>query len=269
MEREEEARRSEFTAQDDEVTQTTDYTRDYGNAVRANLTEWARGTSQSHAAGAAVGAGGVIPNTPVVIGGGVAGGSAYSGSTQDGGRQVSSTEQQNLRDAIRQHANSLRQLNSTVVTETSQRETTEAVSEIIANPNFCHSLTVLYYDILRHLQVDTELAGVSECLFVPFAITPFMAVAEKPTGSRAFLDMPGYLDVARVIRHRDALERALLDRKLAWVFPYLSDYASRFSTSSIPAGRRMDQDVVSLRGTLDIEIEVASPLKGDEDFRGL
>ena len=31
----------------------------------------------------------------------------------------------------------------------------------------------------------------------------------------------------------------------------------------------MDQDVVSLRGTLDIEIEVASPLKGDEDFRGL
>ncbi|MGD8992687.1 MAG: hypothetical protein PVI00_14625, partial [Desulfobacterales bacterium] len=259
FERSERARRREITTVDDEVTQSTEYTRDYTNAVRAGLREWAHGASESAAAGAGVGAGGLVGNA--VVGGGAAAGGAVSASQQEGARNTAAAEEQNLRDAIRQHGEALRQLESTVITETDQRETAEGVSEVIANPNYCHALTVVYYDILRHLRVDTELSGVSECLFVPFTITPFAQLQEQ--------QFPGRFDVRRIIRHRDAIKIALRDRTLAWVFPYLEDYTNFFMGSSVPAGRRMDQKVVSLRGSIDIRISVASPLKGDEDARAM
>ena len=259
FERAEMSRREEITTVDDEVSQATDYTRDYTNAVRTGLREWAHGASESAAAGAGVGAGGLVGNA--VIGGGAAAGGAVSASQQEGGRSAAATEEQNLRDAIRQHGESLRQLESTVISETNQRETTQGVSEILANPNYCHALTIVYYDILRHLRVDTELTGVSECLFVPFTITPFAQLEQE--------QFPGRFDVRRIIRHRDALKSALRDRTLAWIFPYLEDYSNFFIGSSVPAGRRMDQKVVSLRGSIDIIINVASPLKGDEDARAM
>ena len=48
-----------------------------------------------------------------------------------------------------------------------------AQTEAIANNNHCHALTIEYFEVLRHFQVSQELAQVQECLFVPFAITPF------------------------------------------------------------------------------------------------
>lgn len=257
-ERREAARRQELTTVDDEVTQSTDYSRDYLNAVQSSLAEWSSGSSSSHTLGTAVGIGATIAPS-VVIGGGAAHGSAWTTGEQEGERTAAATEEQNLRDAVRQHAEALRQLESTVVTETAQAETVEGVSEVIANRNYCHALTIVHYDVLRHLRVDTELGGVSECLFVPFNIAPFGIKDEKG----------GYFNVDRVIRHRNVLEKVLLDRRLKWVFKHLEDYRDNFQESSVPEGRRMDQPLVSLRGTLDVELFVNSPLKGDEDARAM
>jgi hypothetical protein len=266
FERRERASRRESLQLEDEVDQSTVSTRDYEDAVSASLAEWSRGSSRSSMTGAAAGAGFAMPG--FVVGGGVTHGSAKSSSSASGEKNISSAERQNLRDAIRQHGESIRNLESTVITELAQEESVEAVSETIANPNFCHSLTVVYYDILRHLRVDTELGGVSECLFVPFAITPFHETFK--IAGRGEVRVPL---VDRLIRYRDVFRRYLKDRNLRWVLTYLDDYKNNFrdvnGTETVPDGPRSAQKITRLSGELYIKLDIRSPLRGDEDDTAL
>lgn len=55
----------------------------------------------------------------------------------------------------------------------SQQETAVGTTETLRNANYAHSITVIYYQILRHLSISTEFAGARECLYVPFSIKPF------------------------------------------------------------------------------------------------
>ena len=98
----------------------------------------------------------------------------------------------NWRDAVRRHGDALRKFESMVVQEVSQSEEVTRTMEIIRNINYAHSLTVIYHRILRHLSVDTNFAGVRECLFVPFAMKPFT--------------------LERAYRWRDSLRFGLRDR---------------------------------------------------------
>lgn len=237
-------RREETTTLSDEISQET--TRDYGytDAVRASLSEWAKGGSSSSTTGAAGGIGMAIG--PVVLGGGASHGRADSSSWQEGGRNVTALEEQSLRDAIRQHGDSLRELHSVVVQEQTQDESVKAVSETIRNPNYCHSLTVVYHEILRHLRVDTEVAGARECVFVPLPIKPFTW--------------------ARMIRWRDSLAQALTVRSLRWVLPYLEDVESDFADSLVPEGRRADQPVTYVLGSIYLQLAIERPQDDDDEF---
>ena len=235
--RKESAVRQESTAQKDNVAQTTLSERDYSDAVQSNLSEWSKGGSNSSTTGVAGGIGFALG--PVVIGGGAAHGSASSSSWQDGGRRVAASEQQSLRDAIRQYGDSVRRLESTVVTEMSQEEEVEGVSETIRNVNYCHALTVVYHEILRHYRVDTSFAGVRECLFVPFSVSPF--------------------DVRKALKWRDKLRRGLLDRTLRGSVDYLDEVANAWVDSSIPPGRRSSHPVTFISGSLFIQMSVESP----------
>ena len=164
--RRESAIRKERLQSSDEVDQSTDSTRDYSNALSATLSEWSKGSSKSTSTSVSASAG--FSMAGFGVSGGVSHGTSKSSSAGSGARDAASSEEQNVRDGIRQHGESIRSLESTIVTEVSQEESVEVVSEVVSNPNYCHSLSVVYYNILRHLRVDTELAGVSECLFVPF-----------------------------------------------------------------------------------------------------
>lgn len=265
-ERRERARRRESLEVDDALSQSTESTRDYTDAVSSELSEWSRGQSRSSTTGAAAGAGFAMPG--FVVGGGVTHGSSKSSSSAEGERRVAASEEQKLRDAIRQHGESVRNFESTIVVELDQEESVEAVSETIANPNFCHSLTVVYYEILRHLRVDTELGGVSECLFVPFAITPF--TEEFNIQGRGTVRLP---NIDRIIKHRRALKRYLREKELRWVFRYLDDYKSRFKDArgndTVPAGPRSGQTVTRLRGHVELKLEIRSPFTGDEEENAL
>ena len=170
--RTERASRTEVTSTGDEVMDNLDSQRDYDNAVSGALSEWSHGSSQSSAVGAAGGAGGIIPGAPVVIGGGISGGSSQSSATQSSRRGLRRMRARHLRDAIRRYGQSLRNLETTVVTEVSQSETVTGVSEVVQNINYTRSLTIVYYEILRHLRVDTEVGAVSECVFVPMPVLP-------------------------------------------------------------------------------------------------
>jgi hypothetical protein len=237
------ARRVETTTVSEEIAQAT--TRDYGytDAVAAGLSEWAKGGSKSKTTGAAGGLGLAIG--PVVLGGGASHGRAESTSWKEGGRKVTALEEQSLRDAIRQYGDSIRQLESVVVQEQSQEETTQAVSETVRNPNYCHSLTVVYHEILRHMRVDTEVVGARECVFVPLPIRPFTW--------------------KRMIRWRDSLTAVLRRRRLRWVMPYLEDVETNFANSEIAQGARADQPIKYLMGSIYIRIAIERPQDNEED----
>jgi hypothetical protein len=237
------ARRVETTSISEEIEQAT--TRDYGysDAVEAGLSEWAKGGSSSKTTGAAGGIGLAIG--PVVLGGGASHGRAESSSWKEGGRKVTAFEEQSLRDAIRQHGDSIRQLESVVVQEQTQEETTQAVSETVRNPNYCHSLTVVYHEILRHLRVDTEVVGARECVFVPLPIRPFTW--------------------QRMIRWRDSLTSVLRRRHLRWVMPYLEDVETNFASSEIKEGARADQPIKYLKGSIYIRIAIERPQDKEDD----
>lgn len=245
FERIERARREELTQQTDRVSDELLRERDYSDTVSAYLDEWATGSSRSGTAAAAGGFGFAVP--PIV--GGVGGGtsSAWSSSTQEGQRHAGASEQQRLRDAIRRHGDALRRLQSVVVTEVTQQETVTGTTEVLRNPNYGHSLTVIYYQILRHLAVSTEFAGVRECLFVPFAIRPWT--------------------LQRAYRWRDAIRRYLRAPQHAAAVRHLRDVITQFQYSSTLPGTRAQQKLTYLQGSLYLTIAVERPAdSGDGQF---
>lgn len=241
--RQERAARREITTASDRVTQTTQSERDYSDAVQSSLSEWAKGGSSSSTTGVAGGIGFALG--PVVIGGGAAHGRASSESWQNGGRRVAAAEQQSLRDAIRQFGESVRRMESTVVTELSQEEEVEGVSETVRNINYCHALTVLYHQILRHYRVDTAFAGVRECLFVPFSISPF--------------------DVNKALKWRDKLRQGMLARDLRWALDRLDEVANAWVDSDVPAGRRSSHPINYLTGSVYVKLSIERPRDRNEE----
>ena len=242
--RREAARRQERTDAQDALTQVTTRARDYTDAVQSSLSEWSSGGSKSRTTGVAGGIG--FAMGPVVIGGGAAHGQASSESWQQGGRRVAAAEQQQLRDAIRQFGESVRSSENTIVTEITQEEEAEGVSETLRNVNYCHALSVIYYEILRHLRVDTAFAGVRECLFVPFSVTPF--------------------DLDKALKWRDKLRHGMLDASLRWALDRLDEVASAWADSDLPPGRRMDHPVNYVSGSVYIQLSVDRPRdQGEEE----
>ena len=237
FERLERTRRAETTQLVDEVADEVSRDRTYQDTVEASLSEWAKGESSSSTSAAAGGFGFAVP--PFVAGGGGGHSRASSTSSQSGGRETRAAEEQRLRDTIRRFADSRRRLDSVVVTEVSQEETVTGTVEVVRNANYAHSLTVIYYQILRHLRLDTEFAGVRECVFVPFAVKPF-------TLSRAY-------------RWRESIRKGLRDRQYSTALTYLRDVWNNFADSPIPAMARADQPVRHLRGSLTIRLGVERP----------
>jgi len=237
------ARRIESTRFTEQAADQTQRERHYDDVVQSNLSEWTRGQSSASQTGEAGGIGFALG--PIVIGGGAAHSNANSSSSQEGGRSVAASEEQNLRDSVRRYGDSLRQLDSVVVTEVNQEESVTGTTEIIRNANYAHSLTVIYYQILRHLRVDTQFAGVRECLFVPFAMKPFT--------------------LQRIYRWRETLQRRMLDRRYLYGLGYLKDVLTNFSNSSIPPGARCDLPLLDLHGSIYVQLAIERPKDAADD----
>lgn len=237
FERLERTRRAETTQLVDEVADEVSRNRSYSDTVEASLSEWAKGESSSRTSAGAGGFGFAVAG--FVAGGGGGHSRASSTSSQSGGRDTRAAEEQRLRDTIRRFADSRRRLDSVVVTEVSQEETVTGTVEVVRNANYAHSLSVIYYQILRHLKLETEFAGVRECVFVPFAIKPFT--------------------LARAYRWRESIRKGLRDRQYSTALTYLRDVWTNFTDSPIPAGARADQRVRALRGSMTIQLGIERP----------
>lgn len=146
------------------------------DAVRGAVHEWQRGGT----AGAAFKLG------PLSIGGGY--------STSSGDRSVTLETVNRLADQIGQRSSSLRQLRSSVIVESHQQELATGTSRVIRNYNHSHSLTILYYAVLRHFRVSVE----------PVAVRPTLMLRRS---------MPAF-SIESVFKYRPQIAESLLDESL-------------------------------------------------------
>jgi hypothetical protein len=149
--------------------------RNITNQLGGNINESLRGSSSADTAGISAGLG-VAASLGVVSGAlGVAGGYSTSSSSasQNGSRDTAMFFGEKLRQAVMQNAESYRQLNAAVVTSVKEGQQYAVTTDVVANHNHCHALTMMYFEVLRHYAIFQEMVAVEECVFVPLLMTNF------------------------------------------------------------------------------------------------
>jgi len=249
-ERREMAVRTELETAEERMLASLNRDRDVSEMVRVSVSEMMRAGSESEveswAAGGGLGFG--IDGFFIGVGGGGGGGYAESRAWQEASRNLTSSTLQRLRDSIVQAASAVRSRRSTVVQTVRQGETVQLQTEVVANHNHCHAITIQYFEVLRHFLVSHELVDVQECLFIPLQMTPFTA--------------------DKALRWREPLRRFLRDRNLEKGFDALERIRTSYEDSDFPTGTYADDNIEHLDGELFVEFVIARPRdqKEDEDF---
>lgn len=182
---------------------------------------------------------------PFVLGAGGGGSGADSEAWQDSSREISARTMHELKDRINQSAAAVRSQRATVVQTLAQGERSRVETEVIANHNHCHALTIQHFEVLRHFQVSEELAEVRECLFVPFLMSRFHD--------------------ARVLRWRECLGRNLRKRSLQPAFDAIERIQLNYVGVDLPLGMFAEEPLQALDGELSVRITIARPRDPKKD----
>lgn len=239
--RREAAARAESRVATEDFSADLSRDRDVAEIVGSTISESIRAGSTAKTWGGGGGFGLGIPIGPGFLGLGVAGGGggANSAAYQNSARALSASTSQHLSDRTQQAAAAVRSQRGTVVTSRTQDESVSVTSEVVANYNHCHAITIEYFEVLKHYRVDQELVSVRECLFVPFRMTPF--------------------DDLKALRWRDTLEDFLIDRKLRPAFDATARLMSGYADADFPPARYADEIVNELWGDFSVELSIARP----------
>jgi hypothetical protein len=236
-ERIESARRDARRTETEEVVAGLTRDRDVTDIVRSSLRERldARSTADVSSVGGGFGLFAFIFTL------GAAGGVSSASSTahQTSGRDVTGSALNQVRDRTMQAASAVRGQRASVVQTARQGESVRATTEVVANYNHCHAITVEYFEVLRHLQVSQELHEVQECLFVPMAITPFSQ--------------------SKALRWREALEPNVRRAALRGAFAALERVATGWADADVPTGRYADEPVTHIEGEIGLRILLPRP----------
>jgi hypothetical protein len=192
---------------------------------------------------------------------GIAGGVANANSSawQDSSRNISQHFEETLRQSITQNANAYRQLNASVVTTVEEGQRYGVTSEVVANHNHCHALTIMYFEVLRHYAIFQRLSSVEECVFVPLLMTNFTTeniYKWRDVLAKSLLPMPAdtYLQSLSastpyspqqhpLVRAFDANERIL----------------TNYANVDYPVGSYDDEPIQFIRGNLRIRVRLPRP----------
>ncbi|MGC4028561.1 MAG: hypothetical protein QM696_06805 [Steroidobacteraceae bacterium] len=244
-ERRERSERGEATFVSESLSAALSRDRDLGEVVTGTLTESARGGSRSTTAGVGVGTGAAGSgsyqgfNFGALLGVSGGYGEANSSAWQDSARTLSSTSMQTLRDRTLQSASAVRGLRSSVVQTVSQGEAVRATTEVVANHNHCHAVTIQYFEVLRHLKLVHELSDVQECLFVPLPMAEF--------------------EGTKVLRWRQPLRTYLMRPDLDVGFDAVRRILTGWQDTDIPLLRYADEQVISFNGEMQLTIIIPMP----------
>ena len=203
-------KRDETTKLTEEVLHQTHRDRTITETVKAGLKELQHGSSFMGGTASAAGASGGANLGVVGLGAAVGNTWSLGGSTatSDGSRDLAAENVQRLNDSFSQASSSQREFNSTVVIQARQEEKESIQTRTFSNYNHSHTLTVLYYEVLRHYRVTVEWVRRRPAVLVK--------MSQK---------LPGVLTVNVLLGRRYRLEPFLLDPKLSAAF----DAAARFA----------------------------------------
>lgn len=244
-ERREQTTRDEFTSAEEGLQAALSRDRDLSEIVTGTLSESSRGESHNKTVGFGAGKGSAVSGSyqGFNFGGvmGVSGGFGESGTDAftASSRDLSASSLQTLRDRTLQSASAVRNLRSTIVQTARQGETVRATTEVVANHNHCHALTIQYFEVLRHFKVTHELANVQECLFVPLPLSEF--------------------NRKKVLRWRESLSPYLKQLELAPAFEATRRIETGWSEEYTPAARFADERVSAIFGELTLTIFIPLP----------
>jgi hypothetical protein len=97
----------------------------------------------------------------------------YGTSNTEGKRDVSADAHQDVHLETLQRSNLVRRQNSSVIVQATQAESNYLSARIVANMNRGHSLSILYYEVLRHLAVTTKFLRADTAILVPVDMFAF------------------------------------------------------------------------------------------------
>jgi hypothetical protein len=218
--------------------------RDISDIIDSSLSEHSRGRSTADVSAIGGGIGAFIG--PVVLGGGGGHSEASSTAHSHSWRDVSATALNQARDRTQQAASAVRGQRSTTIQTTTQGESLRAQTEVVANHNHCHALSMEYFEVLRHFKVSTELADVRECLFVPFELSQF-------TPNKA-------------LRWWEPLSGSLSRRDLRGGFDALERIRTGWADADVPPHRYADEELTYLDGDLTMTFSLPRPADDSSDM---
>jgi hypothetical protein len=242
--------------------------RDITSRLAGTIAESLRGQSTAYTQGisAGFGTGGQGYGGTGAYGGsgsaviGVAGGVAQAGSqaTQDSSRDVSQFFGEKLRQSIMQNAEGYRQLNASVVSTVQQGQRYGVTSEVVANHNHCHALTMMYFEVLRHYAIFQELSSVEECIFVPFLLTRFTTenIAKwRDVLAPALLPMPSDTYLQPFVGWAGA------SRQHPLIKAFDADQRIRTSYANVdfPAGSYDEERIQYIKGNVRVRVNLPRP----------
>lgn len=240
--------RSEIQTNEERLTAQLIRNRAVEEMQTSNLSERSQGSSSSSgkSSGWSASASVSLPITPSVLIG-ASGGysssktSASSSASQSSSRNLSANAMNNLMDSVQQSASSVRSQRSTVIQTVGQGESFNVTTEVIANHNHCHSLTVQYFEVLRHFVIEQNLVEVSECLFVPLEMSMFT--------------------INKILRWKNNLRSFLLDRSLLSAFDSLDRIKNEYKNSDLKNvnGAFAEETIENFSGDLRISFEFERP----------
>lgn len=245
-ERQETATRTESLEEEEALSSLLSRDRDVSEIVGSALNQNQQGGSSTTMWGAGGGAGVGFIGSGFGIFAGAAGGGGGSSSTawSDSSRSLSSNSLQQIRDNTLQSASAVRDQRSTVVQTSNQGETMNVETEVVANYNHCHAITMEYFEVLRHFQLTHELVDVQECLLIPLLMT--------------------YFDEEKALRWREVLEGQLLDRTLKTGFDSVQRVKTNWLNTDTPENRYSEEAPEELDGELRISFILPRPRDNDE-----
>jgi len=209
--RRDDAQRKEHTTLDEQLIHNEHRDRTISETVNAAIHEYQHGSSFmagiAGSYGAALGASGMGAAI------GLAGSLGGSTSNSSGTRDIAASTVQKLSDNITQASSAMRELHSTVVVHSTQNEHEAIETRTVVNYNHSHSLTILYYEVLRHFRVVTEFVGRRPALLTNIhgGITRFVVPSTPPPTGKSIGRGHNEINWQVICDNRKLLEAALLD----------------------------------------------------------
>lgn len=196
------AQRDEKTKLDERLTHDQQRNRSLFETVQGVVSELQEGSNFQAGMATSAGAGASLG----IVDLGVGATNAIGGGTSEtsGVREVQADTMQQIADAFHQSSSAIRELESTVVMQVDQSESSNVQTRTVANYNHGHALTILYYQVLRHFRLVTRVVRERNALI--FDYSDFK---------------PNFQDTGYLLDHRAVLEQALLDVRLLPIFEKL------------------------------------------------